>query len=478
VCIFPEENPVEWNTLDREETLQVDALGNETTPFITDQEAYYARKMDTYVYDIHAASTRSAYLYCWNPRYGSKGPNNVISLFHHHAMTNPCGAKKLNVWADRCGAQANNWACVFYSLYTTDPAMGCLQYAEKNEKYLVSNHSYNACDRDAGIISMAQRHDAQPKEIMDDWMDLMCEANKVNPNRVYMFQQSAHRLWVKRNATGADKTPGFLDQFYRKPNKKTASHWGTRAGKRVHVLLHQYRWRNYGGGFDDDGDYKLHPGVVWLRKGVTEAGPDGNIEPWTKLDLRKTIPQTKGGGFVTIESEGVKTDILDPHFDLYDGLIKQPEAKDHDTWRLSFHFPCRCSIHGECDEKKGNVLPCVYFAQPHLYPPVPKERQKAIDKARLQEEQGMASSDEDSDDADDLDSEEEDNQPLHAVFPQAQLSAAMQAQVRNDIAAMQSIDGAFSNVAIKAVGLEGEAAGLHGPEPEAASDSVSRGMYI
>ena len=47
VCIFPEENPVEWNTLDREETLQVDALGNETTPFITDQEAYYARKMDT-----------------------------------------------------------------------------------------------------------------------------------------------------------------------------------------------------------------------------------------------------------------------------------------------------------------------------------------------------------------------------------------------------------------------------------------------
>ena len=155
--------------------------------------------------------------------------------------------------------------------------MGCLIHTERNEKYLVSGHSYNACDRDAGIISMAQRRDMQPKEITADWADLAAKANRARPSNVYMFNQKAHRLWVKRTKTGADKTPGFLDQFYQKPS---GAPWGVRNGERVQVYLAHYRWRNYGAGFNDNGDYEAHPGVVWLRKGVTESDVDGNVEPW------------------------------------------------------------------------------------------------------------------------------------------------------------------------------------------------------
>ena len=462
----------------RTECLQIDALGNKTTPLLTVAEAYYSRKMDTYVYCILSSASRTASLYLWNPRYGAKGQNAVLSLQHHHHTTNPSGAHVLNVWADRCGAQANNWATIMYNIYISDPAMGCHVHDEINQKYPESGHSYNGCDRAAGIIEMAQRKSGKVRETLDDWAELMAEANKTHPNRVYKFtDQKTHRRWVKpqKQSDGASAAagPGFLDQFY----SRTASvlkhgrvavdpaKCGPQdAHTEVKVNMMAYRWRNFGAGLDSDGQYKLHPGVVWLRKGVTHCDASGKVEPWVKLDLRSYENTGEGSKPITPASDGVCADVMDEQFDLYDGLIKQPAAKDNDCWNLSKHCRCRCAGAGQCAEKASGELPCKYFGQPHLYPGLRKELRKAQDRAaaaRMEEDlsDGESEDDDDSGERAALRALDEDEQSL-LDHPDMPLQEATKILLRNQVQAEVWADKAYGTGPIARADVEGETAGL------------------
>ena len=142
----------------------------------------------------------------------------------------------------------------------------------------------------------------------------------------------------------------------------------------------------------------------------------------------------------------------------------------------SLDFVCRRPGIGECREKRSNKLPCKFFDKPELYPALPKEQRKALQKIRDQEGRGLYSDDEDSDEEDDIvltdlraRRVDEDESALSAVIPRAQLSDEVKAQVRNDVAKLQLKDGAFANVAMSRVDAMDPFVGLEcQPEPEAA----------
>ena len=55
---------------------------------------------------------------------------------------------------------------------------------------------------------------------------------------------------------------------------------------------------------------------------------------------------------------------------------------------------------GECDEKKGGVVPCKFFDEPWLYPPVEEKLRKKLEREAERNEHALATSEEDDDDDD------------------------------------------------------------------------------
>ena len=259
-----------------------DFWGNKTTPYLDVGEAYYRQKMNTYVFGINDARMGGqSIVYGYNPRVGHKGPNNVISAEYHYYRTYGVGAQAHVSHFDRCAGQSNNICCMKFHDLITNPNSGHQLFVQFDEKCAFTGHSYSAVDRNAGAAEKQHSHEKRPRMVVaEDWFDLICRCSRTKPFIVHRFDQKAHRRWVKKK--GAREPWGLLDYFYRRT--PPAGGWsGTRDGVRVtNIHPYQYRWRNYGAGVDDDGHWKKHPGVVWMRMQLTESNFDG-VEPWTKV---------------------------------------------------------------------------------------------------------------------------------------------------------------------------------------------------
>ena len=89
----------------------MDAGSGLRTPFCRVSFAYFSRVLVTNVYYIvdHSTTDRQPHnAYIWNDRVGSKGPEEIISIFLHFIKTRRTGAKRLTIEADGCGGQVWN----------------------------------------------------------------------------------------------------------------------------------------------------------------------------------------------------------------------------------------------------------------------------------------------------------------------------------------------------------------------------------
>ena len=235
---------------------------------------------------------------------GEKGVNNVISCEYEHHVNQGTGAKRANVWFDRCMGQCNNWTLCQYHVHITDEDSGMFMHERLDEKTPYSGHSFLENDREYGNIQQAAR--AVPTiSDYNDWMDIARRANKKNPNRVVHLTQEYHYDFQK-----------FLSQYYIASRKEYVG------GENVTIM--DAVWRNYGMGEElvDPGDGSeprvelvAHPGEVvifrydmdmtycrcaqvWLRytHDVTE--------PWTKIDMRRRAKKKHQGQYSRNE-EGV-----------------------------------------------------------------------------------------------------------------------------------------------------------------------------
>lgn len=107
-----------------------DLMKTLATPSLSVEVAYYKRQLSTYNLGIHNLTTNDAYMYVRNESMASRGPQEMYS--------------------DQCGGQNRNIKIALICNFV----VGSNDYlpTEIHHKFLVSGHSYLACDRDFGVI--------------------------------------------------------------------------------------------------------------------------------------------------------------------------------------------------------------------------------------------------------------------------------------------------------------------------------------
>jgi hypothetical protein len=380
-----------------------DYFGNKVTPKLNIGEAYYRQKLPTFMFGIRDM-TGQVVVYCYNARVANKGPNNVISAEWHYLRTRHSGARIHIAHYDRCAGQSNNFATIRFHDFITDPEWGYQLFEQYDAKAALTGHGYSGVDAAAGRLSKQYKRDNEPEMYTkEDWMDRACSVGRSKPWEVYDFHQDAHRLWTSMDGTD----DGLLDLIYRK--SAPAGGWTGRIdGQEIKVKPSEYRFFNWGAGVDDDGEYRAHHGVVWMKKQLTDANAEGDRH-WVKMDIRRYTGLGKKRRPLK-RSDLANIDILDERFDAYDGEpLSQTEKKDNGVHMLARHAGCRCADRQCLETRARPKRTCTTLCDKWVYPPL-----KDSETAKRLERQWKASEDAGKHTVDTSDEEDEASQELLA----------------------------------------------------------------
>lgn len=158
----------------RVEVLTFDLQRALELPSITTGEAFYLRQLWCYNLCIYDEKRRKGYMYVWNESVASRG-----SLKKHFEEFIPDGTKKIILYSDACGGQNRN-------IKTTLMIKKMLDSWHQNDllsieqRFFVSGHSYNSCDRCFGLIER-QKKITEQIYVPQHWINIMKQAKKTDP---------------------------------------------------------------------------------------------------------------------------------------------------------------------------------------------------------------------------------------------------------------------------------------------------------
>jgi len=162
------------------------------TPSLSVGVAYYKRQLSTYNLGIHNLTTNDAYMYVWNESMASRGPQEIGSCLLHF-IKNYVHTEQLIMYSDQCGGQNRNikmaliWNFVVGSNYYLP--------TEIYHKFLVSGHSYLACDWDFGVIEKKKRNHPEIY-VPNNWLNVIISARKKNQFKVIQMRQEDFKSTV------------------------------------------------------------------------------------------------------------------------------------------------------------------------------------------------------------------------------------------------------------------------------------------
>lgn len=174
ICLCEESNEViQCFTFDLQRTLE--------TPSLSTNVAYYKRVLWTYNLCVYDEIHKIAYMYIWSENVASRGAQEIGSaLIYHFEHHVPSTTKHIILYSDSCGGQNRN---IKITLMLKKFLCNNTSISKIEQKYFVSGHSYNSCDRCFGLIDKQKKY---TKDIFcpQHWVNLIKQAKKSDPKFV------------------------------------------------------------------------------------------------------------------------------------------------------------------------------------------------------------------------------------------------------------------------------------------------------
>lgn len=123
-------------------------------PTLTHSDMFYLSQLSCYNLGIHVSDTNKAFMCMWHEGVSGRGSNQVTScLLKILNMPGVVDKRHVQLWSDNCAGQNKNKVVLFLLIFLA--SHGLFDSLEYN--FLVSGHSFMACDRDFALIEKRKR---------------------------------------------------------------------------------------------------------------------------------------------------------------------------------------------------------------------------------------------------------------------------------------------------------------------------------